>query len=246
LLTLSNRDGVMTVASGADSNGADSNGSVVEATHLAPGSVQGGANGSAHMGTGGGTGGGVTITVTGPLAADMIGRGETERREREMLAGELRERLDAIETALVQKAAEQQRLEQSVQALRSQLAQLDAQATDQVSQLRTDLGRMRGGFVEVSDRFRDVQGRLDRLESAVESVHVTVGGLEGAVESVKSTAGSLDDRVGSLGGRVESLESAIPPRRRPPLLTWRKSLHFWAAVAAVTLTATAGAVWLYA
>jgi phage shock protein A len=242
----------MTVASGADSDG-----SVVEATHFAPSRVQNGANGAVHGGNGAGSGdsvgGGVTITVTGPLAADMIGRGETERRERERLAGEMRERLDALEAALVLKAAEQQRLEQTVEELRGQLARLDAQTTDQATQLRTDLTRVRGGFMEVGDRFRDVHGRLDRLESAVEGLHATVGGLEGAVESLKSTAGSLgdkmgslDDKMGSLGGRLETLEAVIPPRRRPPLLVWRKSLHFWAAAAAVALTATAGAVWLYA
>ena len=213
----------MTVASGADSNGVHS--SSIEATRSAPDSAQAGMPG------------GVTITVTGSVAADMIGRGETERRAREALAGELRGRLEALEAELVRKAAEQERLERTVEELRGQLAQLGVQTGDQATQLRTELGRMRGGFVEAGDRFRDLHGRLERLEGALEGLHGTVGGLEG-------TVGGLDHKVGSLQQTVERL-AAPQERPRPPLLVWRRSLHFWVALAAVTLTA-AGALWLYA
>jgi chromosome segregation ATPase len=178
----------------------------------------------------------VTITVTGPLAADMIGRGETERREREALIAELRERLDAVEAALSQKAAEQVLLQQHVEGLRGQLAQLGGRTDEEATQLRSELGRMRSGFAEAGDRFRELHGRLDRLEISFERLNGTVGGLEGAVQSVKGSVGSLEQTV-------ERLVSP-PPRQTQPLLAWRKGLHFWAAVCAVTLTATA--VWIYA
>ena len=175
------------------------------------------------------TRGGVTITVTGALAADMIGRGESEKRERQALAAELRQRLDAVEAALAQRAAEQAQLEQHAQDLRAQLAQLGGQTEGEVDRLRAELGRMRTGFVEAGDRFRDLHDRLDRLEARLGSLHGTIGGLEGTVGDLKEAVGRLTS-----------------PPDRPLLLVWRKGLHFWAAVAAMTLTATVGALWLYA
>lgn len=220
----------MTVASDAESN-ADLEPSV-EVARTAPAGVPSGAVG------------GVTITVTGHVAADMIGRGEAEKREREALAAELRLRLDALEAALAHKAAEQERLERQVQDLRVQLVQLGGQSTEQVAQLRTELGRMRTGFVEAGDRFRDLKGRLDRLESSVEGMHGTVGDMHGTVAGLQGRVARVEDTVGSLGETVGRLASP-PERQRPLLLSWRKSLHFWTAVAAVALTATAGALWLY-
>jgi chromosome segregation ATPase len=166
----------------------------------------------------------------------MIGRGETERREREALTAELRKRLDALEAALSQKAAEQVLLQQHVEELRGQLAQLGGRTDAEATQFHAELGRMRSGFVEAGDRFRELHGRLDRLEISFERLNGTVGGLEGAVQSVKGSMGSLEQTVAGL----------TPPAQRQtqPLLAWRKGLHFWAAVCAVTLAATA--VWLYA
>jgi len=165
-----------------------------------------------------------------------LGYGETEARAREELARELRQQLDTIEAAVTQRAAEQVRLEQLVQDLRGRLAQLDGQTTDQVAQIHTELDRMRGGFVEAGERFRGLHGRLGTLESTFESLHGTVGGLEGTVASVKGTVGSLEKAV-------EQLTASRPKR----LLVWRENVHLWVTLAAVaTLTATAGAIWLYA
>jgi archaellum component FlaC len=221
----------MTVASDAESNAGHE--PIADAPPPPPASVPSDAAG------------GVTITVTGHMAADMIGRGETEKRARVALAAELRLRLDALEAALVHKAAEQERLERQVQELRGQLVQLGGQSSDHVTQLRTELGRMRSGLVEAGDRFRDVHGRLDRLEGSVEGMHGTVGDVHGTVAELQNRVARMEGTVGTLGETVGRLASP-PERQRPLLLSWRKGLHFWTMVAAVALTATAGALWLYA
>jgi septal ring factor EnvC (AmiA/AmiB activator) len=187
--------------------------------------------------------GDVSITITGWLAEKVIGHGETEARAREALARELRQRLDAIEAAVSQRASEHERLEQLIHDLRGQVAQLNGQAADQITQLRTEVGRMRSGFAEAGDRFRDLHARLDRLERGVENLGSPVENLQGTIERLQDTVGGLE---GKLGGLEQTVERLPPKRPRPLLLAWRKSLHFWATIVAVATLATAGALWLNA
>jgi uncharacterized coiled-coil protein SlyX len=224
VLIFSNKDGVMTVAYGADPN-REQRSTAEEA---------------------GPAGGNVTITITGQTAADMIGRGDDYARAKQHL-NELAERLARIEALAGEKADEHTRLSRVAADLHDKLAQSNAEALqlrDELRRLREEMGDHNYKFTVLQEKVRSLTAALAPQSGlapheAMEPGSPEQGGLNGhAGVSLDATTAPAGGEAGS-SRRSGTLGAILRGR-------FNFGAAIWAAGAVATLAAAAGAaLWLY-
>jgi hypothetical protein len=148
----------------------------------------------------------VTITIRGLTAAKMLGRGDAEKRIIAEL-GALSQRLDGVEAAAAQRAAEQEELRLAVLGLREKVDHLSRQVDAQAVELRAELDRSRSDFDNQSFRLsllpgkvEQVQGQVDQLQRQLNPLLMQLDQLQGQLGSRELTLASPGPAAGANGG----------------------------------------------
>jgi prefoldin subunit 5 len=137
----------------------------------------------------------VTITIRGSMAARMLGRGDAEESILAELTGVSR-RLDRMEAAAERRAADHEALRQTVQGLEERVAQLSGQVADQVTELRTELTRLRSDFDSHAVRAVLLPGQVERAQGQVDLLQRQVSPLAGELAQLQMRLGELEHRLG--------------------------------------------------
>jgi hypothetical protein len=147
----------------------------------------------------------VTITIRGSMAARMLGRGDAEERILDELNG-MKQRLVDMEAAAARRAADHEDLQQTVRGLQETVARLGGHMADQMTELRTELSRIRSAFdnhalgvVHLPGQLERVQGQVGLLQSQLTHLQLQVDNLERSATPAPPIGGGAAPTDGTSG-----------------------------------------------
>ena len=181
----------------------------------------------------------VVIRIRGRTAARMLGRGDAEKRILTELAG-VKQRLDSMEATAAERATQYEALSQTVEGLQQKVAHLSGQVADHVTELRTELARLRNDYDAHAVRAAQMPGQVERVQMQVDYLQRQVGPVSGQITELQTDLLNLERRFSPAaalpsGHDAGTLSDAAPNTR--PVSIWdraaartswlKQRLNFW-------------------